>query len=385
MNVTVQQRDLLRALHRTQGVADRKGTMPILANVLLAAGDDHLRLSATDLYLGARTSTQASVRTPGSVAVPAKTLFDIVRALPDGEAKIEHSRNDQVVVTAGRARYKLPGLAAADFPPLPPQPDTWRTLDAHVLAELVALTSYSMSTDDTRPHLAGTLFETNGAVARMVTTDGHRLSKAEATLGERVTHAAPLKVLIPHRGVGELKKLVDETRADAKASKTPATLDLATREGTAFFRRADANADVVLSVKLVDQSFPPYAKVIPTALTKRVVCGRLALVEAVKRLRIVANDKSGGVTFELVSGLLRVRGSNVDVGEGVEELDVAYEGEELKIGFNAKYLLESLGALGCDEVALEMKGELDAGVIRPVGDFAGCAVDFVGVVMPMRI
>nr|MCU0677888.1 DNA polymerase III subunit beta [Myxococcota bacterium] len=276
-----------------------------------------------------------------------------------------------------------------------------------VLAELITLTSYSMSHDDTRPHLAGALFETNGRVARMVTTDGHRLSKAEVAIGD-VQSASPLEILIPHRGVAELKKLVDEARADAKATKSAGgeasarpTIDVTAANGTAFFRRDDTNAHVVLSVKLVDERFPPYSKVIPAGATKRVVCGRESLMAALKRVSLLSNDKSGGVHLKLAGGskakgaseegaregvgTLALGSNNPDRGEGVEEIDVDYVGESLEIGFNAKYLLETLGAMTCDEVALELSKELDPGVIRQAGDGTNDGVDFVGVVMPMRI
>lgn len=392
MNLTVQRTDLLRIVARTHAVADKRGTsMPILGCVLLDAAGNQLRASATDLYLGARATTQAAIKNGGATCVAAKTLFDVVRNAPDGAIKLT-LKSGALHVEAGRSHFKLPALDAADFPPLP-NPDggengpAWRELDASVLAELIALTSYSMSSDDTRPHLAGTLFETNGRVARMVTTDGHRLSKAEVSLGD-VRSASPLEVLIPHRGIGELRKLVDEARADAKAAKAAATIHVYAASGTAFFRRDDTNAHVTLSVKLVDERFPPYAKVIPAAPTKRVVCAREPLMAACKRVSLVSNDKSHGVHLKLSSGALVLGASNVDVGEGAEEIDVTYEGEALEIGFNARYLLDALGALSTDTVVLELGGALDPGMIRQ-GEggaaVAGGDVEFVGVVMPMRI
>lgn len=400
MNLTVQRTDLLRIVARTHAVADKRGTsMPILGCVLLDAAGNQLRASATDLYLGARATTQAAIKNGGATCVAAKTLFDVVRSAPDGAIKLTLN-NGALHVEAGRSRFKLPALDAADFPPLP-NPNSgasggedggasglaWRELDASVLAELIALTSYSMSSDDTRPHLAGTLFETNGRAARMVTTDGHRLSKAEVSLGD-VQSASPLEVLIPHRGIGELRKLVDEARADAKAAKSKATIQVYAASGTAFFRRDDTNAHVTLSVKLVDERFPPYAKVIPAAPTKRVVCAREPLIAACKRVSLVSNDKSHGVHLKLSTGALVLGASNKDLGEGAEEIDVEYEGEALEIGFNARYLLDALGALSANTVVLELGGELDPGVIRQ-GEggttVAGGDVDFVGVVMPMRI
>jgi DNA polymerase-3 subunit beta len=384
MELSIQQRDFLKALQRTQSVADRKSSMPILSNVLLSAeGPDRVRFAATDLYLGVSASCPAAIRKGGSIAIAARTLFDIVRNLPDGEVRVSVAQNQQVVLEVGKIKYKIPGLPGEDFPPLPnPGEATWATLDAWLLGELVALTSYSMSSDDTRPHLAGTLFEGDGKNVRMVTTDGHRLSKAEAKLGDGAGMLS-FGMLVPHKGVAELKRLIEDAKTDAKhASKDGGTvhagIDVAMASGNAFFRRAD----VMLSVKLADEQFPPYSKVIPQSQSKRVVCSRPKLIEALKRISLVANDTSGGVQLHLSDGSLRIVSQNPDVGEGMEEVDVDYAGDKLGIGFNAKYLLDALSALAHDEVALELSGELDPGVVRPVGE--GPA-DFVGVIMPMRI
>ncbi|MBX3250058.1 MAG: DNA polymerase III subunit beta [Myxococcales bacterium] len=384
MELTIQQRDFLKGLARTQGVADRKSSMPILSNVLLSAeGPDRLRFAATDLYLGVSAVVPAAIRKGGTIAIAARTLFDIVRQLPEGEVTLVVGQNQAVTLSVGKIKYKIPGLPGEDFPPLPnPGEAAWATLDAWLLGELIGLTSYSMSSDDTRPHLAGSLFEGDGKLVRMVTTDGHRLSKAEAKLGE-TSSMLNFSMLVPHKGVAELKRVIEDAKADAKAAgkeggDASAHLDVATTAGNAFFRRGD----LMLSVKLADEQFPPYSKVIPQSATKRVVALRSKLVEALKRISLVANDKSGGVQLHVAEGVLRIVSQNPDVGEGMEEVDVDYAGDGLGIGFNAKYLLDALGALSHDEVALELSGELDPGIIRPVGEGP---VDFVGVIMPMRI
>jgi DNA polymerase-3 subunit beta len=233
-----------------------------------------------------------------------------------------------------------------------------------------------MSTDDTRPHLAGALFEGDGKVVRMVTTDGHRLSKAEHRFDGSMLN---FTMLVPNKGIGELKKLIDDLKADQKkAEGERAKIGIATTGGNAFFR----GTDVLLSVKLADEQFPPYGKVIPQQQKRRVVCPRQSLVDSLRRISLVSNDKSGGVRFMVEPGSLRIVSESPEVGEGSEELDVDYAGDAVTIGFNARYLLDVLSALSEDEVALELSGELDPGVIKPVSD---AATSFVGVVMPMRI
>jgi len=378
MQITLQKRDFLRGLARTHGVADRKSSMPILSNVLLDASADHgLRLSATDLYLGMSSVVPAEVVVPGVVAVAARTLFEIVKNLPAGEVKLTVGENQSAEIRCGKVVYRIPGMPGEDFPPLP-NPEGAESVAVRValLSELVALTQYSMSTDDTRPHLAGALFAADDGVIRMVTTDGHRLSKAEHHLPTDAPKPS-FSMLVPHRGVGELRRLLDDAKADSKAGSEAPVLDIVQTGGHAFF----GYADTMLSVKLADEQFPPFEKVIPQSQTKRVVTARNRLIEALKRISLVANDKSGGVQLSLEPGVLKIQSQNPDVGEGSEEVDVDYDGDKLSIGFNARYMLDVLGALTHDEVALGLSGELDPCVIRPVGD----GVDFAGVIMPMRI
>ena len=381
MDFTIRKRDFLRCLARTHAVADRKSSMPILSNVLIGSeGSDRLRLSATDLYLAVTAIAVAKIEKGGNVAISARTLFDIVKNLPEGDVQVSVGDNHACEIRCGKVRYRIPGMPDDEFPPLPlPEGATFAELDAVALGELIGLTQYSMSHDDTRPHLSGSLFEIGEGRLRLVTTDGHRLSKAEhATSAE-----SEFTMLVPHKGITELRRMIDDAKVAAKEAKTESgekatpTVAVAKQGGHAFFVREGMS----LSVKLADEQFPPYQKVIPKQQSKRVVASRARLVESLRRINLVANDKSGGVQLHLEPGLLRVQSQNPDIGEGSEEVEVDYAGDPLAIGFNAKYLLEALGALSHDEVALELNGEVDPGVLKPVGDGA----DFVGVVMPMRI
>ncbi|HEX5661552.1 MAG TPA: DNA polymerase III subunit beta [Polyangiales bacterium] len=391
MELSISKKDFLRGLARTHAVADRKSSMPILSNVLLSADDSGvLRFAATDLYLAVSASAEADVKRAGTVALSARTLFDIVKNLPEGEVKLGLDKHNAVLLRSGKIKFRIPGMPGEDFPPLPSAGEGgFADIDASLLSQLIALTQYSMSSDDTRPHLAGTLFELDGRAVRMVTTDGHRLSKAE------VPYEAPTRfsILVPSKGIAELKRLLEDAKSekrpvssdkgpeknDEKAELTPAgpaKVGVATVGGNAFFR----GQDVQLSVKLADEQFPPYAKVIPQSHSRRVIAARDLLVDSLRRISLVASDKSGGVRLALEPGKLEIVSENPDVGEGSEELDVDFAGEKVAIGFNARYLLEALQAMTDDEVVIELGGELDPGVIKPVHDGR-----FVGVIMPMRI
>ncbi|MFZ1865963.1 MAG: DNA polymerase III subunit beta [Polyangiales bacterium] len=378
MELSIEKAQFLRGLARTHGVADRKSSMHILSNVLLTAeGPDRLRLSATDLYLGVTAVAPANIKKGGTIAVSARTLFDIAKNLPDAEVRWKLTDSHAVELSCGKVRYRIPAMPGEDFPPLPNPGDAdFAHLDAGVLSELISLTQYSMSHDDTRPHLAGTLFEGDGKVVRMVTTDGHRLSKAEHKVSGKGT-MMNFSMLVPHKGISELKRLLDDVKAAKSRGEEPVTIGIATAGGNAFFRQED----LCLSVKLADENFPPYSKVIPSKQSRRIVAARGPLVEALRRISLVANDKSGGVQLMIEPGTLRIQSQNPEVGEGSEEVDVDYAGEGLRIGFNARYLLDALSALPHDEVALELSGERDPGVIKPVGGDS----EFIGVIMPMRI
>lgn len=380
MELSIEKQQFLRGLVRTHGVADRKSSMHILSNVLLTAeGPDRLRLSATDLYLGVTALVSAKIKKGGTIAVSARTLFDIAKNLPDGTVDWKLSDSHAVELSCGKVRYRIPAMPGEDFPPLPnPGDAAFAHIDAAVLAELISLTQYSMSHDDTRPHLAGTLFEGDGKVVRMVTTDGHRLSKAEHKVsGKGKGSMMNFSMLVPHKGIGELKRLLDDIKSAKAKADEAATVGIATAGGNAFF----TEDDLCLSVKLADENFPPYNKVIPSKQSRKVIAARASLVEALRRISLVANDKSGGVQLLIEPGMLRIQSQNPEVGEGSEEVDVDYAGDELRIGFNARYLLDVLSALPHDEIAIELSGERDPGVIKPVGD----DLEFIGVIMPMRI
>jgi DNA polymerase-3 subunit beta len=387
MELSISKKDFLRGLARTHAVADRKSSMPILSNVLLSADDSGLlRFAATDLYLAVSASAEANIKRGGTVALSARTLFDIVKNLPEGEVKLAVDKQNAVLLRSGKIKFRIPGMPGEDFPALPSAGEgSFCELDVNLLTQLIGLTQYSMSSDDTRPHLAGSLFECDGKSVRMVTTDGHRLSKAEALFDTNTKFS----ILVPQKGIAELKRLLEDAKSERRAPvrersaeraelspDEPVTVGVATVGGNAFFR----GQDVQLSVKLADEQFPPYAKVIPQSHSRRVVCSRELLVDSLRRISLVASDKSGGVRLALEPGKLEIVSENPDVGEGSEELDVDFVGEKVAIGFNARYLLEALSAMPDDEVVLELGGELDPGVIKPLTD-----TRFVGVIMPMRI
>ncbi len=376
MDLVIPKKDLLRLVTRCQGVADKKSAMPALANVLLSAEGNALRVAATDLYLAVSGQTHADVATAGSVAVPAKDLLERVKAMPDGPVQIISGEGAQTTLKAvgSPRRYTLHGIPGSEFPQLPkPAPDAPSLeLPVELLSLLITRTHFSISSDETRPNVNSGLFEWSGDRVRLVSTDGHRLSKMEATVAGS---AATATMLIPLKAINELRRLAEE----AKNEKDATTVTITQSGPNAFF----GIAGMTFSVKLVDAQFPPYQQVIPALSDRSLRAPRSLLRDALKAVSLAASDRTGGVKLSVATNTLRITSESPESGNGFDELSVDYNGPELTIGFNAKYFLDVLDAISDEEVILGISGELDPAVVRPASESS--EQSYIAVVMPMRI
>jgi DNA polymerase-3 subunit beta len=374
MELTVAKKDLLKLLARVGSVTERRSTMAALSNVLFTAEGATLRLFATDNAMAMAGSIGAQVASPGVVALPAKDLIERVRMMPDGPVSL--ATNERSIATlkagVGARRYTVSGLPEVDFPAPPEVPSNGATLSiaARDMVDLIAHAAFSVSTDESRPHLNSALVEFDFGVVRMVSTDGHRLTKAEVS---NAGSAAKATLLVPLKAVLELRRVCDDLISDAGAE---ATLAITTSGSTAFFTAGT----LVFSVKLVEAQFPPYAQVIPKQSSRNVRASRAALADALRAVSVAASEKTGGVRLHLGEGVVRIASESPGVGEGFDELPVDYSGSPVQVGLNGKYLLEVLASLTEEEVSMDLNGELDPMVVRPVGDRS-----FLAVVMPMRI
>jgi len=364
MEFRIDKDEFLLGLRLAQSIADRKSTMPMLANVLLrVSGKDKLLVAATDLNVAVSANLTCGNAKDGGLTLGAKALYDIVVNAPGNELSLHRLENNWAEIKAGKVNYRIVGMPDRDFPKIPDHREAeFVELDAVVLREMIEKTMFSISNDETRFHLNGVLFESDGKTARMVSTDGHRLSKVERAL------AAPslsTGVIIPKKGVVEIKRILDNATSCKIAVKSPYV-----------FVTADK---LTLAVKLIESEFPPYDQVIPKEHTKQVVIDRLLLIDALKRAQLMSSE-TRGVKFHISSGTLLITSNNPDIGEVREELDAEYSGEDLSVGFNGKYVVEILSQIQTDQVMLELSGELDPGVVKPFNRDG-----YLGVVMPMRI
>lgn len=368
MNFSIERSPLLEALQKVQTVVEKKNTIQILGNILCIVKNQELYLCATDLEVGIKVTLPVAVQQEGKITLSAKHFLDIVKELPEKTLHITRKDNSWIELICGKSRFNIVGLPADQYPDLPSFEDkTYFEARTDALIEMIDRTQFSASTDATRYHINGVFFEyLETGLMRMTATDGHRLSFVDQ---EVFLKTPDLKrgIIIPKKGLGEFRKLLDDG--------TP-TIGLSFERGYLF---AKLN-DTYLFIRLIDGEYPDYRPVIPKGADRLVKIDRQAFNSGLKRVSLLANEKSRGVKLTLQDGILLISSSNPDMGEAREELDVEYSGEPLEIGFNFKYLLESLAVMKSEKLEFHLKDRLSPGILREVGQ-----QNHTYVIMPMRI
>lgn len=372
MEITVSKFELLRELAATQGVVERKTTIPILSNYLFEAGGDRLSLTATDLDLSLRTSCNAKVKKEGSCTIPARKLHDYVKLLPDADITIKLLENHWVSIRCGRSNTKMVGMARSNFPSLPVFPTAGVVkIPAQVLRGMIARTSFAIANEESRYTLNGALMVLKPESITMVATDGHRLAHVERA-GEKFEGiSGELKTLVPKKCMDELRTLVD-------AAEDVETIDFAKDESTLFFRIGPR----LLTSRQLTGQFPNYEAVLPKDNSKIIPLHGDELGAAISRVAQFADERSRAVRLKLEKGELKLSASSTETGESEDSLETDYNGESLTVGFNAQYILDFLKAIGPGDVRLELKDSQSAGQLRPA-DSEDYKYRYI--VMPMRI
>ncbi|HEY7095476.1 MAG TPA: DNA polymerase III subunit beta [Terriglobales bacterium] len=371
MELTVSKFELLRELTATQGVVERKTTIPILSNYLFEASGDKLSLTATDLDLSLRTSCAAKVKKEGACTIPARKLHDYVKLLPDAEITIKLLENHWVSIRCGRSNTKMVGMAKSNFPTLPTFPTAGVVkIPGEVLRSMIAKTGFAIANEESRYTLNGALMVLKPESATMVATDGHRLAHIERP-GEKFDGVSgEMKTLVPKKCMDELRSLLDSTDAEM--------VEFAKDESTLYFRIGQR----LLTSRQLTGQFPNYEAVLPKDNSKSVTLNADELSQAISRVAQFADERSRAVRLKLEKGELKLSASSTETGESEDSLETDYNGDALTIGFNAQYVLDFLKAAGSGEVKLELKDAQSAGQLRPVGseDYK-----YRYIVMPMRI
>jgi DNA polymerase-3 subunit beta len=360
----------------SQGVVEKKTTIPILSNVLLEASGDRLYLTATDLELGLRTSCPAKVKKEGSGTIPAKKLLDYVRLLPDAEINVKFGENHWATLTCGRSRTKIAGMNRESFPELPPMPEAVAELPSKQLSAMIARTMFAISMEESRFTLNGALLLLAADGLTMVATDGHRLAYVQRPSADGAKGHASYRALVPRKAMGEITKLSDD--GDGKVR-------FAGDDNHLFF---EFGPRLLITRKLTG-NFPDYERVLPQENTQIASLLTAEINSAIERVAQFADERSRAIRVQFTAGEVKVFSSALETGESEESVPSEYSGPELEIGFNAQYLLDFLRAIPQERVLFALKDQKSAGELQPAAaaDPDGTAVkeQYRYVVMPMRI
>jgi DNA polymerase-3 subunit beta len=378
MELVVRKTDLLRELQLFQGIVERKNTIPILANVLIEADGDKVKLLATDLEVGLRSTCAAAVAKSGSLTLPAKKLYEIIKALPETDIRIQEDKNG-VKVAADRFDSRMQTLPREDFPTLPDGTGVYSaSLPRDVLKHMVSKTQFAITGEDTRYFLNGALFILRPDSMSLVSTDGHRLAlitvprdttKIKAAGKDKEKAAEEVRVILPRKTLMELGRLLAEGEGDIQYERG---------ENHLFF---EIGGRLLIS-RMIDGQFPAFERVIPNGNDKRIDFDRDRLTSAVKRVALLSNERSRAVKFQIDKGKVEIASSSPEFGEAKEVLMVEYAGTPVTICFNAQYVLDFLGVVETDSVGLEFKDEMSQAVMKPIG---AEGYDYTYVIMPMRV
>lgn len=372
IQVTVERALLLKSLSHIQTVVERRGTIPILANVKLEAQpDDSLHLTATDMDVSLSETIAAKVETSGATTVAAHMFYDIVRKLPDGsQIELKSDGNGKVIITSGQAKFTLSTLAVEEFPVMAEgELEHGFTLNTSEFSQLMDKPSYAMSNEETRYYLNGIYFhaveEDGNKILRTVSTDGHRLARTQITLPNGAENIPG--VIIPKKTVHEVRKLMEAGEGDVKISLSDTKIRIAYGNG-------------VLISKLIDGTFPDYDRVIPKENDKLLEAECKQFTHAVDRVSVISNERSRGVRFNIEQGKITFSASSAEQGSASEELEVTYGAESLEIGFNSRYLLEMMQQIEGDTAQFLFNDGASPVLVRDTAD-----VNTLYVIMPMRV
>ncbi|RMG59540.1 MAG: DNA polymerase III subunit beta [Deltaproteobacteria bacterium] len=367
MEFLTKKNELTDFLGKLSGVAEKRHTLPVLSHCLIEAGDGKIRGTATDLDIIVRCSCPADVTVPGSYLIPTKKFLDVVKVLPTDTVKVSLLENGYVQVLSGKSRFKIAGLPPKEFPDLPEKEEgesfSVNGFDLKVMFERVF--SFA-SSEESRSDIAGVFLENTGDdTLRLVATDGHRLAYVEQkvpSLPKRLENG----VIVPRKGVTELSRLLDELSGEVTVTVSESFI-------------AGGTEEYEVTARLVGGEFPAYREVIPSSPSRKVSMDRERFADALRRVSVISTDRLKSVILEVNPQETQIQSMSQDVGEAVDYVDSTLEGEEFRIGFNSRYLLDVTNSCGGESVVMEVTDELSPVLFR-----SGERDDFLAVVMPIR-
>ena len=365
MKIVVSKDELQGKLSNIQNIVEKRNTMPILSHFLLDANKGGSSITATDLETALREPLSVKVEKEGKICIPARKMFEIVREV-EGDIICESVDDQWLKIKAGASSFRLACLSAKEFPAWPGMEDMEEiTIPAETLADLIEKTVYSAGDSDTRYTLNGLLFHVMPGSLSAVGTDGHRLATITKKIEGKI--AEEKKMIVPKKAAAELRKLLD---------KSDVTIRMTMSKNHVLF----TIGDIQFLTRLIEGTYPNYEQVIPASNDKRMIVDRAAFARALRRVSVMAKDKTNAVKMEVDTGRVAVASSNPDMGEAADELAAEYTGEKMILGLNARYLIDIIDVMTSEKVMLDMQGALHPVLIRDEGD-----PDYRCVIMPMRI
>jgi len=378
MEFSITKGEFFKGLQKSQGVADTKGAIPILSNILIEVVDSGIWIYATDLNIGIKGFYKASVKTKGKFTINARKLFDIVRELPDADINVSQKSGGKrkepepesaelwINLSCGNYKTRLSGLPVDEFPAFPSYGEDYLVkFEPSQLKDMVKKTIFSISSDETRYTLNGTLLEADENTIKMVSTDGHRLSYIKNENPKTVEKK--INVIIPQKTTSELLKLVEDGEEAVLFS---------IYENHVVFKKEN----FVLVSRVIDGQFPNYDVVLPKNNDKRVILNKDVLIHALKRVSLLSDEKSKMVKFNIEKDNIELISDTAGIGEAKEKIDVKYDGEGLSIGLNARYLLDIMSAVDSDEIFFDIKDPVSPTLFMPMNN-----ENYKCVIMPMRL
>lgn len=376
MELTVGKADLQKELQLCQGVVEKRSTIPILSNVLLKASDGRLQIAATDLDVTILSSCAARVTTPGGVTIEAKRLFDVVRSMPDDDVHMTLQDNNSMLIESGTAKFRLLGLPAEDYPTLPTVSNAdGYDISLDELKTMVGKVKFAITHEETRFQLNGALLKLQSNKMEMVATDGHRMALINfpaSITGGKGKKGSDLTILIPRKALDEILRLESGAEGNVRFGVSDNQL---------FFEAGDRR----LLARMIDVNFPNYMEVISRDNDRRVMVDRERLLSTIKRISLVANERTRAVRFDFAPGKLTVSSTNPELGDARETVPIDYAGQPFFVGLNAAYVMDFLSATDTPSVSLDLKDENSQCIGRPATAAEDLPYDYLYVVMPMRL
>ena len=372
MKIRINRDTLTRGMGWVQSIVERRSTMPVLSHALLKAHKGYLEVAATNLQMVVEGHLEAQVEEEGGLSINARRLLDIIKVLPSGEITITTDDKNRAEIKGEKGTFHLLGLAQSEYPPLPEYEGvTFVEIDAEILKSMVEKTVFAASLEETRYNLEGVFLQVvkDEGKLRMVATDGHRLCLVDKDVQNADKLALGDGVILPRKGLGELRKLLSEGDDIEKVGFGIVANDVVFKCG-----------DVVLMMRTLEGDYPDYQRVIPNDNDKKVVGQREKLLESIGRVSIISDEKTRGVRVSVEPGKLKIESQNPEVGDAYEELEVETGISDLEIGYNARYLIDALNAMECENVDIFLKDGLSSGLLTS-GEDEG----YICVVMPMRL